>query len=797
MSILPESRDFVIQELVSVQNNTIQYGPTGIDVLREASSPGAMMDSRDHYDRRCFPGTRDQYITDITNWATAPDDISSLIYWMKGSAGVGKSAIAQTCAEELWCLGNLGAAFFFSVKKYDDPTRLFTTLAHQLSTKLPNYRAIIDEKISRDKTLVQKKISSQFHSLIVEPLQELEKQGKKVNRRVIFIDGLDECADKDAQMEIINIVVSSAHSRSTPFRWAIFSREEPHIVSTFASPSVSSHCYSVFLPISREADGEIELYLRGGFKNILRRRNFLHLSSSWPTDEDIRKLVRGAAGLFAHSTTVLRFIDGHSFSGFKETLEAILTSKAKFDTQPISPYAELDGLYTLILQRVPEDILLATKLFLSRICTNGFEYGLGWSTIQICNQIGISETTFQSICHHLQAIMLFHEPSKDALDEATHFAHHRYQHCSFAIPCIPNAFQSVLWNVHGNFHFYHKSFYDFLSDPARSSSFCVTVPAIREKVFDCYIQQQLHYASSFTDSHLNRVKLVFPTRSLGQVANISASLCHDTPEFAQFVETVPFSSLQKLSQVDHRKFLLGDIAGIMHSEEDSLVVSVAGHPGCTRFLQHTMFECLHSTYFDPFEPVKFLMMVDKLERAGAIKPYHPRPGSGYITSFLNTFSRRKPHGKNCGHYQLGCGDKSVIWYWEFDTEERYFHEFRTVSYTEAMAFYKAEKFTMWKDVAEGGDSDEEIDQEDGEQAVEDACVEEGEDDARVEEPAESMESTEITEVQGHEAVSVTVRSGGVKKQGGGRRITFSGILYCFVWSILFYAYIPLCRHITS
>jgi hypothetical protein len=37
----------------------------------------------------------------------------------------------------------------------------------------------------------------------------------------------------------------------------------------------------------------------------------------------------------------------------------------------------------------------------------------------------------------------------------------------------------------------------------------------------------------------------------------------------------------------------------------------------------------------------------------------------------------------------------VIWYWEFDTEKRYFHEFRTVDYTKAMRIYEKSKFEMW------------------------------------------------------------------------------------------------------
>ena len=151
----------------------------GIDILYEASSPGAAFDSQDHYDRRCSPGTREQYIADITNWVTESVDPPSSMYWMRGPAGVGKSAIAQTCAEKLKDTGHLGAAFFFTVKKYDNPLSLFTSIAYQLTTALPDYHAAVNERISKDRSLVGKKIPAQFRSLIVEPLQELGKQGKE------------------------------------------------------------------------------------------------------------------------------------------------------------------------------------------------------------------------------------------------------------------------------------------------------------------------------------------------------------------------------------------------------------------------------------------------------------------------------------------------------------------------------------------------------------------------------------------------------------------------------------------
>jgi len=59
------------------------------------------------------------------------------MYWMRGPAGVGKSSIAQTCAEKLKNTGHLGAAFFFNVNRLNNPRRLFTTIAYELIAAWP------------------------------------------------------------------------------------------------------------------------------------------------------------------------------------------------------------------------------------------------------------------------------------------------------------------------------------------------------------------------------------------------------------------------------------------------------------------------------------------------------------------------------------------------------------------------------------------------------------------------------------------------------------------------------------
>jgi len=460
----------------------------GIDILYEASDPGAAFDSQDHYDHRCFPGTREQYIADITNWVTESVNPPSSMYWMRGPAGVGKSAIAQTCAEKLKETGHLGAAFFFTVKKYNNPSRLFTSIAYQLATALSDYRAALDERISKDKSLVEKKIPFQFGSLIVEPIQELEKQGKRVPPKAIFIDGLDECAGKDAQAEIIKIIASSVRERSTPFHWAIFSRAEPRIVSTFKQDNIASVIHSVELPISREADNEIEMYLRGEFKNILEQQDFPQLSSSWPTDNDIWILVKAAAGLFAHPAAVLRHVAYPADSQFRERLQFVLDSLSDAGKQgSTSPFSQLDALYAHIMEQIPERNLLSAQ------CLSEFP----GDVIITCCMNSISEYTFKDICHHLHAVISY-EPSFDplsSLDPRIDLTRPYYDQGQWFH--LDESIIEHVFRVHGTYRLYHKSFDDFLCDPTRSGAFCVEIPAFYSKFSDHLIRTHHDYASNY------------------------------------------------------------------------------------------------------------------------------------------------------------------------------------------------------------------------------------------------------------------------------------------------------------
>ncbi|KAJ3569975.1 hypothetical protein NP233_g4709 [Leucocoprinus birnbaumii] len=711
MSIFSGAHDFVIN------NNDChnQNGFVGIDILREASSEGATFDSREQTHHRCFPGTRDQYITEIMEWARAPDNSNpSPMFWMRGPAGVGKSSVAQTCAEDLKKVGYLGAAFFFAVRRYDDHGRLFTTIAYQLSTIIPEYRILLDEVILRDKNVVRKNISSQFQSLIVEPFQELAKQNKISRKWAIFIDGLDECKDKDAQVEIVNIVAFAAKSGSTPFCWAIFSREEPHIISTFESPDINSLCRRVLLPISREMDKEIELHLRGGFEHILRRRNFLFMSSSWPAPEVIAQLVEAAAGLFAYSATILAFVDHRSWSNFKETLTSVLEfSTRRSDSNDISPFTALDRLYTLAFERVPMDLLPDMLCFLALLCGATSKGAYRWNVALVSNRLGISEIRFRSIYQHLQATLSYFTPPQLSPPEQVDVD----RPCCEHLP-LSDSLETYITGIHGLVSFRHKSFYDYLVNPARSFTFCVTTPAVQSYLIDRLAEQHHHHSSTLAiqgpGHHSSDLSTANSSSSLSwphgtefvdswlklHIFNTTAAQLLSFGHSESFIslEDIPQNSLRKLVDLDYRMHLRTTLILYKHVElsYDNFVVC-ASAKGLGRVIADSEFLCINSSSYHTFVLEKFLLLVDAMEQGGIIRPHHTQLGSSRAAFLLHNLSRKKTTGKGSGQYKIGHGEKSMVWYWEFDTQKRYFHEFRTLDFPKAMALYRTEKFKMWEE----------------------------------------------------------------------------------------------------
>ena len=219
-------------------------------------------------------------------------------------------------------------------------------------------------------------------------------------------------------------------------------------------------------------------------------------SSSWPAENDIKTLVDAADGLFAHPSAVLRHVAYPRDCQFRERLQSVLDAVSQPGNHAsTSPFSQLDALYVHIMSQIPERILPSAQLFLSRVAFGNSE--LPFHVATVCNDLRLSESTFRDICHYLHAVVAY-EASSDPLssiDPRIDLTRSFFDQGQWFHP--GSSFLYHLSSVHGLLRFYHKSFYDFLHDPA-SGPFCVTTLDIYCKLFDHLIQNHHHYASSYT-----------------------------------------------------------------------------------------------------------------------------------------------------------------------------------------------------------------------------------------------------------------------------------------------------------
>ncbi|KAF5344824.1 hypothetical protein D9756_011101 [Leucocoprinus leucothites] len=422
---------FIENETVNVHHHP-SFDP-GFDKLQAASLPQAMHNSSARDPPRCFPGTREEHLRTITSWGRGEwEDTRIRLLWMQGPAGVGKSAIAQTWVEAL--KGKLGTTFFFSrANHWNDPNKLIPTIAYQLATKYPSYREAVCATIVRDPFVLQKSISTQFQELLVEPLRELSSEDRDASDSVVvIIDGLDECDGLEAQDAIVEVIITSIAEGTSPFRWAFFTRPEPNIVASFSSSKARDLCWYLTLPVSRDADKDIEAYFRDGFRTI-RARYRIPEVVRWPEEEDILRLVDQSAGLFVYGASAMRFITlGPGLPGPEERLKALL----EIGNNTSQPLSKLDQLYLLIMHQIPKDSLPNTLLILTY---NEVIGSPGRDVSKMCILLNFSETTFYALLHNLHSVLEVPSLVKDR-----------------------------------RLRFYHASFTDFLKTPDRSTpEYCI------------------------------------------------------------------------------------------------------------------------------------------------------------------------------------------------------------------------------------------------------------------------------------------------------------------------------------
>jgi len=311
----------------------------------------------------CHPGTRVAVIEAIMNWLAGADEDTRAkgVNWLTGAAGAGKSAIGRSICERCALEGTLLASFFFgsSDAARNHSKTLVATIAYQICSFAPSIRQAVSDFIDNDPHIFSKSLRTQFVSLVMDPLLTFYAHGTQNLRRLIVIDGLDECVDPSSQRDILETITYLITTYPYfPIRFLVCSRPESNIKNVIHGVGMSATVFTISLGDEYDAEEDIDKYLHDNFTAIREGHIFRHLIPEyWPKQTHIRTLLHKSSGQFIYASTVIRYILSSDDMPHRR-LEVILGLRPPHGELP---FAQLDALYLHILT-MTKDPPMAAKL---------------------------------------------------------------------------------------------------------------------------------------------------------------------------------------------------------------------------------------------------------------------------------------------------------------------------------------------------------------------------------------------------------------------------------------------------
>ncbi|KAM6499321.1 hypothetical protein JOM56_004829 [Amanita muscaria] len=415
--------------LTTVNNYSATHG---LENLKEFVSFAALHDSAEQDpDRRCHPGTRETVLKQLRDWFDNPNPTDPII-WLHGPAGAGKSAIAQTIADEYKERGTAATFFFYR----SDPS------PWQFAFSIPPTKDFIVDALDKTPHLPTKAVEPQFEQLVAHPTKNIASQMLQP-APVVIIDGVGECSDEKLQQRFLAVIGNAVKNHHVPIRFLISSRPEALIEETLNK--FKDFIVSIDLAKLNDSNHDIQKYLEDKFSEIASNRG---LDPAWPGQEIIKEIVSKSSGNFIFASLVIRFISDEDFDPeFLLNIVRNLTPRGD-----MSPFALLDELYLEILKQQRDQGFL--KAFLALL--------VGRSSIEQ-DDLHEDDTTLMNV-------------SKKGL-------HTKLRRMRSLLKFEP--FIDV----------YHKSFLDFLQDPSRSGQYHVSRQAGLKRYLELIVESVVRHVS--------------------------------------------------------------------------------------------------------------------------------------------------------------------------------------------------------------------------------------------------------------------------------------------------------------
>lgn len=388
-------------------------------------------------------------LKEVFDWIENSDQ---KILWISGPAGAGKSAIAQTVAEQCAESSTLAASFFFfyGAINRNAAGRLISSIVYQLAIRMPDKRAQIGNIVEEDPSILHKPLDIQIEQLILPLFVSVPPNNMHAESLpplpqppyLVIIDGLDECQGDNSQRDIVRCIGILAHTNDIPLRFVIISRPEPQIEESFSRLKITRDFHSIFLGDRRrdsQTSNDIDTYFHHGFDKIYQKREII-TEHFWPGEDAMSRLVYKAGGSFIYASSVLKYVDDDDFHPEERLVEILNTPPG------LTPLGELDHLYRRIMRAYPNTERLLQVLTVICICTH---------------------------CPSRKFRLRLHDASCSLC----------IQDIEFLLQLSPGMVPMVLRRMHSVLHiststhisFYHKSFMDFLHNRERAEIFFIEI----------------------------------------------------------------------------------------------------------------------------------------------------------------------------------------------------------------------------------------------------------------------------------------------------------------------------------
>ena len=255
----------------------------------------------------CMEGTRTTILQDIAN--EIKNTHGPNMIWIRGSPGVGKSALAASIAARLRKQDLHVISFRFDRTQSTTITTdaLWRAIALDLARLYPSVRQHVFNSVQDDKMPDPSDMNGRFGSLIEAPLSTLNDVPCD-KLPVIVIDALDECgglrhdsSGKDDYKSLLRTLKHWVHvDHLKRFKLVITSRPEDRI--TFSSPiSIHDIPSGHRVKLGDSVSNDIRTFLQSQLDDM-------KMEPAWIA-EALSYLVPGAAGIFIWATTVANFLE--------------------------------------------------------------------------------------------------------------------------------------------------------------------------------------------------------------------------------------------------------------------------------------------------------------------------------------------------------------------------------------------------------------------------------------------------------------------------------------------------------